>query len=138
MEPPDGHVISGHLMLAEFLSLPPDLTGKPRLGLGRFDYALFLGVLYHLRHPLLVLDIVYGFTKELAVTLSDSKTKIAQMSVRFSRARTSTKLTSLAAILTIGLGQRSNLFAFCRAAGFARVELREIRRDKTSPGMLEG
>ena len=31
----------------------------PQLDLGRFDVVLFLGLIYHLRHPLLALDIIY-------------------------------------------------------------------------------
>lgn len=43
----------------------------------RFDIVLFLGVLYHLRHPLLALDAVRGLTKEYAVVeteICDAKT----------------------------------------------------------------
>jgi len=39
----------------------------PELQLGTFDYTLFLGVLYHLRHPLRALEIVCALTKQLAV-----------------------------------------------------------------------
>ena len=39
----------------------------PRLNLGPFDYILFLGVLYHLRHPLRALEIVCSLTKEIAI-----------------------------------------------------------------------
>ncbi len=35
--------------------------------LGRFDLVLFLGVLYHLRHPLLALDIVSALARDLLV-----------------------------------------------------------------------
>lgn len=35
--------------------------------IGQFEYVLFLGVLYHLRHPLYVLETLYGVTKELLV-----------------------------------------------------------------------
>ncbi len=35
--------------------------------IGTFDIVLFLGVLYHMRHPLLALERVYGVTKELLI-----------------------------------------------------------------------
>ena len=34
---------------------------------GTFDIVLFLGVLYHLKHPLLALERVFSVTKELAI-----------------------------------------------------------------------
>ena len=37
------------------------------LGLEPFDVVLFLGVLYHLRHPLLALEVVAGLTADLLV-----------------------------------------------------------------------
>ena len=39
----------------------------PSLGLGTFDYVFFLGVLYHLRHPLLALEYVCAATREIAI-----------------------------------------------------------------------
>jgi tRNA (mo5U34)-methyltransferase len=39
----------------------------PQLGIGTFDYTLFLGVLYHLRHPLRALEIVCALTKQLTI-----------------------------------------------------------------------
>jgi tRNA (mo5U34)-methyltransferase len=44
-----------------------DFYELPRAGLGQFDYVLFLGVLYHLKHPLLALEIVCELTREIAV-----------------------------------------------------------------------
>ena len=35
--------------------------------LGTFDVVLFLGVLYHLRHPLLALERVFSVTKDLLI-----------------------------------------------------------------------
>jgi tRNA (mo5U34)-methyltransferase len=35
--------------------------------LGRFDVVLFLGVLYHMRHPLLALEKVFSVTKDLLI-----------------------------------------------------------------------
>src|SRR5512138_1334277 len=44
-----------------------DLFCLPSAGLGKFDYVFCLGVLYHLKHPLLGLEIVCGLTKEIAL-----------------------------------------------------------------------
>ncbi len=44
-----------------------DVYDLPNLGLGTFDYVFFLGVLYHLRHPLLALEYVCAATRELAL-----------------------------------------------------------------------
>jgi tRNA (mo5U34)-methyltransferase len=35
--------------------------------LGSFDFVFFLGVLYHMRHPLLALEVVHGVTLDTAV-----------------------------------------------------------------------
>ena len=87
----------------------------PRLGLGYFDYTLFLGVLYHLRHPLLALNTVCGLTKETVIVDSfvlegDDRAHIDSPLpwMEF------TKPMSWATILIIGLGQHwtaSFLFA---------------------------
>ena len=39
--------------------------------IGTFDVVLFLGVLYHLRHPLLALERVFSVTKELLILETD-------------------------------------------------------------------
>jgi tRNA (mo5U34)-methyltransferase len=44
-----------------------DFMNVDLAALGTFDVVLFLGVLYHLRHPLLALERVAGVTGELAV-----------------------------------------------------------------------
>ena len=44
----------------DFLTIDPDM-------LGRFDIVLFLGVLYHQRHPLVALERVRQLTNELAI-----------------------------------------------------------------------
>ncbi len=41
-----------------------DLRTDP---VGNFDYVLFLGVLYHLKHPLYVLETLFDLTRELLV-----------------------------------------------------------------------
>ena len=44
----------------DVLELSPD-------NVGTFDVVLFLGVLYHMRHPMLALEKVFGVTREMAV-----------------------------------------------------------------------
>lgn len=106
-----------------------DLLDIPAAGLGRFDYVFFLGVLYHLKHPLLGLEIVCAATRETA--LVDSFVTDGDTWRENARA-----LPSLEFYETDELGGRldnwfgpsvSALLALCRAAGFARVELLEAR-----------
>ncbi len=47
-------------MEIDILDLSPEKVGT-------FDIVLFLGVLYHMRHPLLALEKVYSVTKEMAI-----------------------------------------------------------------------
>ena len=47
---------------AEFRNL--DLYEIPAAGLGRFEIVLFLGVLYHVKHPFLALEIVCSLVTE--------------------------------------------------------------------------
>lgn len=46
--------------LIDILEISPEKVGT-------FDIVLFLGVLYHMRHPLLALEKVYNVTKEMAI-----------------------------------------------------------------------
>ncbi len=97
----------------------------PEAGLGRFDIVFFLGVLYHLRHPLLALEIVCGLTTDVAVVesfVTDGETwREHQADIPVMEFYESCELA----------GQFDNwcgpsvacLMAMCRAAGFARVEL---------------
>ena len=102
-----------------------DIYDLPAAGLGKFDYVFFLGVLYHVKHPLLALEIVCALTEETAfvdsfVTDGDSWREHAD------------ELPTLEFYETDDLGGHldnwfgpsvSCLQALCRAAGFARVEL---------------
>lgn len=88
---------------------------------GRFDYVLFMGVLYHLKHPLYALERVCEVTREMAIveTYVTNETLDDQPATLEFYERTEL------------LGQFDNwcgpnlqcLFAFCRTAGFARIEL---------------
>jgi tRNA (mo5U34)-methyltransferase len=106
-----------------------DVYEIPRLGLGRFDYTLFLGVLYHLGHPSLALDTVCGLTKETAIV--DSFVIDGD-----DRAHVGSPIPWMEFYETDELGNNLDnwvgptldcLFSLCRSAGFARVEQRDIR-----------
>jgi len=93
---------------------------------GRFDVVLFLGVLYHLKHPLLALERVCSVTTDLAAVDS-----FVWTSRRGWRSRiTKRPVMEFFESDEFG-GQTDNwvaptlpcLMSFCRTAGFARVEL---------------
>lgn len=102
-----------------------DFYELPEANLGTFDYVLFLGILYHLKHPLLALETVCALTTDTAivesfVTDADSW-----------REHTS-DIPTMEFYETDELGNQLDnwigpsvgcLLALCRAAGFARVEL---------------
>ncbi len=87
--------------------------------LGTFDIVLFLGVLYHVKHPVLALENVCGMTRDLAciesfVTDGDLN---AIPSMEFY------ETTELRGQLDNWVGPNAAcLMAFCRTAGFARVD----------------
>jgi len=102
-----------------------DLFELPQAGLEPFDYVLFLGVLYHLKHPLLALEIVCRFTREVTVVdsfVADADTWRERVD----------EVPWMEFYETCELGEQLDnwvgpsvgcLMALCRAAGFARVEL---------------
>jgi tRNA (mo5U34)-methyltransferase len=91
--------------------------------LGRFDIVLFLGVLYHLKHPLLGLEKVCALTKGLAAVQTFVSPDTGPAAMEFF------ETTELG-------GQFDNwvapnvacVLAMCRTAGFARAELLEVNR----------
>jgi tRNA (mo5U34)-methyltransferase len=101
-----------------------DFYELPDAGLGRFDYVFFLGVLYHLKHPLLALEIVCALTSDTAVVesfVTDAETWRERQE----------QIPTLEFYETDELGNQLDnwfgpsvacLMAMCRAAGFARVE----------------
>jgi tRNA (mo5U34)-methyltransferase len=99
---------------------------------GRFDIVLFMGVLYHLKHPLLALERVCSVTEDL--TAVDSFVLKEQQDRR--RREPSAPRMEFYETSELG-GQTDNwvgpdvacLMAFCRTAGFARVELRSVLPD---------
>jgi len=92
---------------------------------GRFDIVLFLGVLYHLKHPLLALERVCALTTNLAVVESF----ILQEKLRPGEQVPDRPVMEFYESEEFG-GQTDNwcapnlpcLMAMCRTAGFARVE----------------
>jgi tRNA (mo5U34)-methyltransferase len=89
--------------------------------LGRFDIVLFLGVLYHLKHPLLALERICALTTDLAAVGS------------FTAPDSGPPVMEFYEIDELG-GQFDNwcapnpscLVAMCRTAGFARAELLNV------------
>ena len=110
---------------AQFHELSVYEVTKERLG--SFDIVLFLGVLYHLRHPLLALEQVCEVTRDFAVIETHVIDDIL---------RTERPVMEFYEFDELG-GQYDNwwgpnvecLAQMTRAAGFARVEL--LRREPT-------
>lgn len=91
--------------------------------IGYFDIVLFFGVLYHLKHPLLALEKVCELTTEMAciesLVTDDSPNAIPLMEFYES--------TECAGQFDNWAGPNTScLLAFCRTAGFARVELKTV------------
>jgi len=102
-----------------------DFYELPEARLGTFDYVFFLGILYHLKHPLLALETVCSLTTDTAIVesfITDGDTW---------REHTA-DVPTMEFYETDELGNQLDnwigpsvgcLLALCRAAGFARVEL---------------
>ena len=96
---------------------------------GRFDIVLFFGVLYHLKHPLLALERVCALTTSMAAVDSFI------LREEHMPGHSIEKLPVMAYYESDEFaGQTDNwvaptlpcLLAFCRTAGFARVELQNV------------
>ena len=103
--------------------------------IGKFDIVLFMGVLYHLKHPLLALELVCALTNDFAA-VDSFVVKEAH------RAGTDAALRPFMEFYEndeLG-GQIDNwcgptlpcLLAMCRTAGFARVELQAVPEHSAS------
>jgi len=97
--------------------------------LGYFDIVLFLGVVYHLKHPLLGLEKVCTLTRELAIVEShvneDPDAVPGYPRLEFY------EHDELGDRLDNWFGPSVEcLLALCRTAGFARVELRDASDDR--------
>jgi hypothetical protein len=87
--------------------------------LGAFDIVLFLGVLYHVKHPVLALENVCGLTREMACIesfVTDGDVNAIPLMEFY-------ETTELRGQLDNWVGPNAAcLMAFCRTAGFARVD----------------
>ncbi len=109
-----------------------DLFEIPQMGLGKFDYVFFLGVLYHTKYPLLALEIVCGLTLEVAIVES-----YVTDAADWREHREEIPVLEFYEADELG-GQLDNwcgptvgcLIAMCRAAGFARVEMLETANNR--------
>ena len=100
-------------------------------GIGQFDYVLFLGVLYHLKHPLLALEMVCSLAAEAAIIESfvtdgedweSRQNEIPQMVFY--------ETDELGGHLDNWYGPSvACLTGLCRAAGFAQVEIQRADKD---------
>ncbi|HUJ11060.1 MAG TPA: methyltransferase domain-containing protein [Verrucomicrobiae bacterium] len=97
--------------------------------IGKFDIVLFMGVLYHLKHPLLALERVCALTTDFAAVESfilrgEHRPGVAVAECTFMEFYETDELG----------GQTDNwcgptlpcLLALCRTAGFARVQLQRV------------
>ena len=92
---------------------------------GRFDIVLFFGVLYHVKHPMLALETVCDLSTDVAFVESyvtdDGSNLSAPPAMEFY------ETTELCGQFDNWVGPNAScLLAFCRAAGFARVNLRSV------------
>jgi tRNA (mo5U34)-methyltransferase len=103
-----------------------DLYELPGAGLGRFDIVFCLGVLYHLKHPVLGLEIVCSLATEVAIVetfIIEGDPEIPLMEFY--------ETSELNGHMDNWVGPTANcVMAMCRAAGFARVEM--LARDATN------
>jgi tRNA (mo5U34)-methyltransferase len=106
-----------------------DIYNLPRHNPGQFDYVLFLGVLYHIRHPLLALDIVCGLTRDTAIidsfVVDGGKGAHIDAPLPYCEFY---ETDELGGNLDNWFGPSIDcLLAFCRSAGFVRVRLLNVR-----------
>lgn len=95
---------------------------------GYFDIVFFMGVLYHLKHPLLALERVCECTRDMAIVESFVTSESISTDAPAMEFYETTEL----------LGQTDNwcgpnvkcLLAFCRSAGFARAELLQTNQQR--------
>lgn len=95
---------------------------------GYFDIIFFMGVLYHLKHPLLALERVCECTRDMAIVESFVASEGISSDAPAMEYYETTEL----------LGQTDNwcgpnvkcLLAFCRSAGFARAELVQTNQQR--------
>jgi len=102
------------LMVGDFMKVDLD-------ALGRFDVVLFLGVLYHLKHPLLALQRLAAVTREVAIIETEASEVPRRDHIAFCEFFETNELN----------GDTSNWWApnakalvgMCRTAGFREIKL---------------
>jgi tRNA (mo5U34)-methyltransferase len=97
--------------------------------LGQFDIVLFLGVLYHLKHPLLALERICALTTGFAAVGSYTSPDTGPPIMEYY------EIDELGGQFDNWVGPNpSCLLAMCRTAGFARVDLLDVMKHGTSVG----
>jgi len=126
---PDEFFQARSLLGSQAAHLALDVDELDPQSAGMFDYVLFFGVLYHLRHPLLALEKVCSVTREAAFVESyviDGASPAAEDSgvpnlLEFY------ETDELGGQLDNWYGPNTRcLLALCRSAGFARVRLESV------------
>jgi tRNA (mo5U34)-methyltransferase len=132
-----------YVEVEHFLDLRAKLSSKvdyrilevyelPEAGLGKFDVIFFLGILYHLKHPLRALEIVCSLTTDIALietfvtdgaTWQEHADDIPTMEF-YETNELANRYDNWAGLSV------ACLLAMCRTAGFARVELLHAERDE--------
>jgi len=106
-----------------------DVDELTRETIGDFDYVLFFGVLYHLRHPLLALEKICALTRETAFVesfVTDSPDAPSDAcSLEFY------ETDQLGGQIDNWFGPTAKcLLALCRSAGFVRVKLEYVAAER--------
>ena len=104
-----------------------ELTPKK---IGTFDIVLFLGVLYHLRHPLLGLERMVELATDMACVESFT---IVPEARQINTVMEFYERTELGGMLDNWCGPTPEcLVSMCRSAGFAQVELKDTTNQRSS------
>ena len=96
--------------------------------LGQFDVVLFLGVLYHMRHPLLSLERVARLTRQLLVVETSAVAVPGFEHHSFAEFFESNELNG--DVSNWWTPNRHAAMALCRAAGFTRVDAGQDAADR--------
>jgi tRNA (mo5U34)-methyltransferase len=89
--------------------------------LGQFDVVLYLGVLYHMKHPLLSLQRLAAITRELAIIETEAIFIPGRQESAICEFYESTELNDDPS--NWWAPNRKALACLCRAAGFRQVEI---------------
>jgi len=112
----------------EYVTLDVPELSEARLG--KFDIVLFLGVLYHLRHPLLGLEKVVELTTDMALiesfVIDREKRAVPSVMEFYERGELGGQVDNWCG------PSPECLMAMCRSAGFAQTELRDITNGRAS------